>query len=158
MIRAGADLVSEVQDIQRELDEIKTAQFTSQSSGMRFYDVSPEPKVFTIPASQYSGVKITHKFTGIRRKAVLVQRDITITIDGITLKIDEYSAGRTYMYSSGSSYFSVTPYNFKGYSENYEDIQISTIVYSYGSARTVRVTTHTKATDKGTDVISVNIG
>ena len=159
MIRAGANLVNQVQEIQQELDELKTAQFSSQSSGMKFYDVSPSEVVINVPASTSwsAGVKIWHKFTGNRHKNILVQRDIQITIDGITLKIDEQSRGTTYMYSSGSTNFSVRPYVTKSKSTAYEDFQLSVINFSRSSSSKVRVKTKTKATDRGTDVISYEV-
>lgn len=159
MIRAGANLVNQVQEIQQELDELKTAQFSSQSSGMKFYDVSPNEVVINVPASTSwsAGVKIWHKFTGNRHKNILVQRDIQIMIDGITLKIDEQSRGTTYMYSSGSTNFSVRPYVTKSKSAAYEDFQLSVINFSRSSSSKVRVKTKTKATDRGTDVITYEV-
>lgn len=159
MIRAGANLVNQVQEIQQELDELKTAQFSSQSSGMKFYDVSPSEVVINVPASTSwsAGVKIWHKFTGNRHKNILVQRDIQITIDGITLKVDEQSRGTTYMYSSGSTYFSVRPYVTKSKSAAYEDFQLSVINFSRSSSSKIRVKTKTKATDRGTDAITYEV-
>lgn len=159
MNRAGADLVTQIQDLERDLEELKTAQFTGQTSGMRFYDVSPATKTVTVPASTSwsAGVRITHKFTGNRRKPVMVLRDITLTIAGITLKLDEYSKGKSYGYFSGSTYFNWTPYATKNKGEYYEDIQFSTLAFSRNTTSTITISTQTLATDRGTDVITVEI-
>lgn len=160
-MRYDPDLASQVSQLQLDLEELKQAQFTSQDSGMRFYDVSPSPVTFTGGAttSYESAVTIYHRFTGDRQKPVLVNRAITLTVAGFTLVIDERTMGQRYTFDSAdySQYGDWLPYVTKVTSEDYQDFQLSRIYYYSSTPLTFTISTSTQATDTGNDIITYSV-
>lgn len=160
MIRRDIFISDHISELKLDLDELKTAQFTSQDSGMRFYDVSPGRRTFTAPAttSYESKILIYHKFTGRLGKPTLVSRAIGISIDGATLEVDERSNGQRYYFSSPTIYYGEwRPYATKRKCADYQDFQLSVIYYNASSPFTISINTSTQATDRGSDAITYEV-
>lgn len=156
-LRTADDIADIVSSLRMELDELKARQFTSQDSGMKFYDCSPPPITFKIPSSSdWRNFRVVHTFTGARGKNVLVIRSIKLTVNGCNLYLDERTQGERYYYgpTEANTRGEWQPNVSKLLSDATKDIQLSMLYPDPYTSDTFTITTQTWASDRGQDIIT----
>ena len=90
-MRDNDSIVERVVSLRRSLDELKTAQFTSQDSGMKFIQIAGvETRLTLTPPSSYENLALfRHTFTPEHDEPVLLVPRLDIECDGATVDIAE---------------------------------------------------------------------
>ena len=108
-MRDNDSIVERVVSLRRSLDELKTAQFTSQDSGMKFIQIAGvETRLTLTPPSSYENLALfRHTFTPEHDEPVLLVPRLDIECDGVTVDIvdDKDNAyHRTLTFYDGSTW------------------------------------------------------
>lgn len=156
-----ADSIAErVVEIKRSLDELKTAQFTSQDSGMKFIQIDPIVTSLSLPVpSNYEAlVKLRYSFTPEHDFPVILVPDLNISSSvDMTITEDTMMPGHfILMFSVGgdfAGYADFYPIFHEGESNSKTRNLDSLLYYWFDptmlSALNVTATFNLRATDSG---------
>lgn len=91
MDRSDGSLAERVVDLKRSLLELKTSQFTSQDSGMKFIQITPLTTELTLtpPGNFENLVKLEHTFTPDHDEPVILVPTLNIEADNIIMDVEE---------------------------------------------------------------------
>ena len=90
-MRDSDSIVERVAGIKRSLDELKTAQFTSQDSGMKFVQMNTLSSTITLtPPSNWENLALfKHEFTPEHEYPVLLVPQLDISAANVTMDVAE---------------------------------------------------------------------
>lgn len=164
-LRAGENLAEQVAELQKANEELKTAQFTSQNSGMKFKQAESLNGVLDIPVSvQYSEKVfiITNTFIPEHKKPAISVANIEYNFNAIHYRTEIYrDYERNYItvsfYDSNDNYigyFDAEQFFHQGATA--EGYCWKTVVFAQSDvAMDIPFTISLRATDSGTHSLNI---
>ena len=161
MLRNDDGLSGRVANILAQLDELKTSQFTSQDSGMKFIYADPASDIIPINAS-YRVTIATNQFTPAHGRPVLALPSYSIDATGYVVeRYDDFSVGYTsyIIYAQDGTTFlaSVDVWPFYHLAESDPGTYAwQTIIFTYGAQTfDIPFTVELRATDTGAHILAM---
>lgn len=163
MNRGEDGLVERVVALQRDLDEIKTAQFTSQNSGMKFKQIETLRDFIPFTSNTDQVTMVTNYFTPESGRPAICVPHFELDKSGYSVDIyNDYSTGYTNyaIYDSGHSTMlgTLDIWPFYHLRDNTADgvYGWQTVCFTWASANfSLPFTVSLRATDSGTHTLTV---